>query len=97
MIRAYFEGQPRNKWADNLSFISLAINNSKQESTGVAPAKLMLNRDLCLPFDLLTGVLASDAGINMNVLPRTQKDILFERKDHYNKILDVVRINLQIA
>jgi hypothetical protein len=97
MIRAYLEGQPHNKWADNLSFISLAINNSKQESTAYSPANLMLNRDLCLPFDLSTGVPASDAGINMNYLPRTQKDIIFERKDQYNKVLDFVRINLQKA
>jgi hypothetical protein len=97
MIRAYLEGQPHNKWADNLSFISLAINNSKQESTRYSPANLMLNRDLCLPFDLSTGVPSSDAGINMNALPRTQQDIIFERKDHYNKVLDFVRINLQKA
>jgi transposase InsO family protein len=97
MIRAYLEGHPHNKWADNLSFISLAINNSKQESTGFSPANLMLNRDLCLPFDLSTGVQAQDAGINMNALPRTQKDIIFERKDYYSKILDFVRVNLQKA
>jgi hypothetical protein len=87
MIRAYLEGQPHNKWADNLSFISLAINNSKQESTRYSSANLMLNRDLCLPFDLSTGVPASDAGINMNALPRTQRDIIFERKDRYKYLI----------
>jgi hypothetical protein len=96
MIRAYLDGLPHNKWAQNLSFISLAINNSKQESTGFSPANLMLNRDFNLPFNIsVSPVLPSANSVNIQV--KSNAEIIFDRKQVYSNILAFVRDNLQKA
>jgi hypothetical protein len=92
MIRAYLADLPHNQWSRNLPFLALAINNSKQESTGFTPANLLFNRDLNLPFDLAFD--NSDSRINT---PKTQKDVIFYRKETHANILDFVYKNLEKA
>jgi transposase InsO family protein len=96
MIRAYLDGLPHSKWAQNLSFISLAINNSKQESTGFSPANLMLNRDFNLPFDITVSPVTSSAN-SLNIQVKSNAEIIFDRTQVYSNILAFVRDNLQKA
>src|SRR5665811_2228712 len=97
LIKAFLDGSDHKHWAKNLPFLQLAINTSKQESTGFTPAFLMFNRELNLPFDVSVGL--SDSEINMLTknIPKSQRDLVYDRSQQYRKIIDLVCSNLQRA
>jgi hypothetical protein len=92
MVRAFLADLPHNQWSRNFPFLALAINNSKQESTGFTPANLLFNRDLNLPFDL-----ALDTFDSRLINTKTKNEVIFDRKECYTKILDFVRNNQEKA
>src|SRR5665811_221943 len=96
-IRAFLDGSEHKHWAKNLPFLQLAINTSKQESTGFTPAFLMFNRELNLPFDVSVGL--SDSEINMLTknIPKSQRELVYDRSEQYKKVVDLVCSNLQRA
>jgi hypothetical protein len=97
MIRAYLDDQQHSKWAKQIPFLQLAINTSKQESTGFSPAAILFNRDFISPFDLSIGLNADELKILKKVVPKSYHDIIFDRHNQYIKILSLVSQNLTRA
>jgi hypothetical protein len=60
MIRAYLKGETYKYWAKYIPFLAIAINSSKQESTGFPPSNLLLNRSPNLPFDVVNSLKDSE-------------------------------------
>jgi hypothetical protein len=97
MIRTYFKGEPYKYWAKYIPFLALAINSSKQESTGFAPSNLLLNRSLNLPFDVANSPKDSEIRFLLKNYSHVRKYISFDRTEQYSKMIDFVKINLEKA
>jgi hypothetical protein len=93
MIRAYVDGQSHNKWARYLHFFQMAINSANQESTGHSPAKLMLNRELTLPFDNSINYDPHDLSANEEIKFPNYSGIQ-ENTNLYQMLLSSVRLNI---
>src|SRR5665811_2332162 len=96
-IRAFLDGSEHKHWAKNLPFLQLALNTSKQESTGFTPAALLFNRELNLPFDVSVGLSDSEIRLLTKSVPKSQRELVYDRSEQYSKILSLVRSNLQVA
>ncbi|OXA43156.1 Transposon Tf2-6 polyprotein [Folsomia candida] len=97
MIRAYLDGQPHKNWPKYLPFFRFAINSSVQDSTGFSPAKILLNKELSVPFDISTQFSEAELTLLKSSIENPQRDIIFDRAQEYSKLLSLVTDNLNRA
>jgi hypothetical protein len=96
LIRSYVLNTAHNKWVKNLPMFQLALNTAVSESTGFTPAQLFLNREFTLPFD--NAIQPSQE--ELNELFKNEEninDFIFNRRELYQKMLDLVKSNLKLA
>ena len=84
-----FCNQNHKKWDDLLPELSLAVNSSKQASTGFSPAYLTQGRELSLPSTLF--------GDKTQGLQEHQQVSPHDRAAQLKDILKIVQYNLQLA
>jgi len=93
LIRIFVDQSNHKTWADNIASFRLALNSSSHESTGFTAGELFLNRKLRAPID---NVLEPEVDFSAELSDEglTNIDFIFNRKENYNSMVQLVRSNL---
>ncbi|CAL8110399.1 unnamed protein product [Orchesella dallaii] len=97
MIRCYLDDSKHSKWSEKLSLFQLAINTSKHDSTGFAPATVLFNTDPRLPID---NKLSYDSSLDDDLVEDDADDdtnLIQSRFSQFLELQEKVKGNLAAA
>ncbi|CAL8129503.1 unnamed protein product [Orchesella dallaii] len=97
MIRCYLDDSKHSKWSEKLSLFQLAINTSKHDSTGFAPATVLFNTNPRLPID---NKLSYDSSLDDDLVEDDADDDTNLIQSRFSQFLDLqekVKENLAAA